>query len=563
MRVSRRIVVSVVAGAAVAAAIAAPVMPAAAFDIKPPAVVGYIDSISVGYVQSSPKPTLHVKGWAGDLNDGWQNGTGTAAIELVATPAGGSPTTIGWAEREDFNVARPDVRRAYPQLGPNQGFDVRWASAPSVGPLTVCARMWNLNAAMPPGGSVQVGCASVTVPAARPSYAKAPTSATVGSPIQVDPGQTGGTDSFSWLRWNSDAPDPSGYAQPIAGANSATYTPTVKDIGATLQAIVTTRAAGRATIEQQTDDIFVQYPDHRVTVTSGADRFDSSIAISRAAFPDATAGAPVAYLASGVDFPDALSAGPAAAAGHGTLLLTMPGTLDPRIAAELTRLHPPRIVVVGGPAVVADGVLDSLRALPFAPEVTRVFGSDRYETSRAVVQTAFGASVPRVYLATGRGFADALSAGAAAAVMGVPVVLTDGSLARADEATRSALASWNTTSVSIAGGRTSVTDGVAGSLGTGIDVTRLAGGDRFETAAAIAASIPASRTAFLASGYGFPDALGVSVLASSLRGPLLLTTGRCIPVSELQFMFDRGVDDFQIVGGENVQTTEVRWARPC
>ncbi|GIT81482.1 hypothetical protein LLS1_31510 [Leifsonia sp. LS1] len=79
----------------------------------------------------------------------------------------------------------------------------------------------------------------------------------------------------------------------------------------------------------------------------------------------------------------------------------------------------------------------------------------------------------------------------------------------------------------------------------------------------VATSIPAAHTAFLASGYGFPNALGVSVLASSLRGPLLLTTGRCIPVSELQFMFDRGVDDFQIVGGENVQTTEVRWARPC
>lgn len=561
----RRIVMSAVAGISAIAVIAVPLLPATAIELKPPAVVGYIDSIAVGYVQSSPKPTLHVSGWAGDLNDGWENGSGAAAIELVATPAGGgATTTIGWAERQDFTIPRADVRLAHPQLGPNQGFNVRWASVPSTGPLTVCARMWNLNAAMPPGGWVLVGCASVTVPASRPSFATvSTTNAQVGAPVTVNPGQTGGTNSYSWLRWNSSAPDPSGYAQPIPGATSAVYTPTVSDIGATLEAVVVTRAAGRPTIEQQSDDVFVSYPAHSIARIAGADRFDSSIAVSQAAFPDAVAGVPVAYLASGIDFPDALSAGPAAAAGHGTLLLTLPGVLDARVAAELTRLHPPRVVVVGGAAVIADGVLDAIRALPFAPEVRRVAGLDRYETSRAVIEDTFGASVPKVYLATGRGFADALTAGAAAAVSGVPVLLTDGSRASADSSTRDAIAAWGTHDVSVVGGTVSVSAGVAGSLGSGITVTRLSGGDRFGTAAVVAASMAASPVAYFASGRGFPDALSVAVLAGGNHGPLLLTTGECIPASELQLMMNRGVNDFRIVGGVSVQSDDIRWARPC
>ncbi|MFK3672154.1 cell wall-binding repeat-containing protein [Leifsonia aquatica] len=560
----RRIVMSVAAGVAVAAAVSAPMLPAAANVLNPPAVVGYIDSIAISYVQDSPSPSLHVAGWAGDLNDGWENGRGAAAIEIVATPAaGGATTTIAWAERQDYDIPRADVRRAYPQLGPNQGFDVRSAKAPSVGALKVCARMWNLNAAMPAGGWVLVGCASVTVPAARPSIATTPSSVVAGTPVTVTSGTTQGTDSFAWSAWNPSAPDPSGYPQPIPGATSASFVATARYIGYELQAVVTTRVPGRANVEQYPYMTTVNYPDHTGDRVSGSDRFGSSVAVSQAAFPDAAAGVPVAYLASGIDFPDALSAGPAAAVKHGTLLLTMPGALDPRIGAELTRLHPPLVVVAGGPAVIADAVLDAVRALPFAPEVRRIAGADRFETSRAVALDAFGATAPSVYLATGRGFADALTAGAAAAAAGAPVLLTDGARSTADAATQDVLAGWGTRTVSVVGGLSSVSAGVAASLGPAISVTRFSGGDRFGTAAAVAAAAPASSTTYFASGFGFPDALSVSALAGTAHAPLLLTTGSCIPVVELQGMLDRGVNRFRIIGGETVQGTEIGGGRPC
>jgi peptidoglycan-N-acetylglucosamine deacetylase len=88
-----------------------------------------------------------------------------------------------------------------------------------------------------------------------------------------------------------------------------------------------------------------------VTRQSGADRFATSAAVSRAAYPS---GASTVYLATGGAFPDALAAGPVAGVGAAPLLLTARDTLPAPVAEELARLRPQRIVVVGGQAAVSD-----------------------------------------------------------------------------------------------------------------------------------------------------------------------------------------------------------------
>ena len=106
------------------------------------------------------------------------------------------------------------------------------------------------------------------------------------------------------------------------------------------------------------DPINVSYTAGSVVRQAGANRYATAAAISAGAF---SPGVSVAYVALGTNFPDALAA--AAAAGHldGPLLLVTTSTIPIETAAELTRLRPGRIVVVGGPAVVSDGVLDALR----------------------------------------------------------------------------------------------------------------------------------------------------------------------------------------------------------
>lgn len=153
---------------------------------------------------------------------------------------------------------------------------------------------------------------------------------------------------------------------------------------------------------------------------AGVDRYATAAALSRAYFPD---GAPIAYLATGAASADATSAAPAAARDGGPVLLTTASTLPDSTAAELERLAPSRVVVVGGPSVVSEAVLAAVTSILPGATTARLAGNDRYATSAAVAAT-FEPDVPVVYIASGYAFADALTAAAAAGSLGAPVLLS-------------------------------------------------------------------------------------------------------------------------------------------
>ena len=69
---------------------------------------------------------------------------------------------------------------------------------------------------------------------------------------------------------------------------------------------------------------------------------------------------PVAYVASGRVFADALSGAPVAGMTKGPMLLVDTNAIPASIAAELVRLQPKRIVVLGGTATVAESVETAL-----------------------------------------------------------------------------------------------------------------------------------------------------------------------------------------------------------
>jgi spore germination protein YaaH len=115
--------------------------------------------------------------------------------------------------------------------------------------------------------------------------------------------------------------------------------------------------ASLATAYQVTIDRFV------TARIAGADRYATAAAVSAATFKT---GAPVAYVATGSDFPDALAGSVAAARAGGPILLVGRDTLPAATATELARLEPGRIVVLGAPAVVSDGVLAAAKAAALA-----------------------------------------------------------------------------------------------------------------------------------------------------------------------------------------------------
>jgi putative cell wall-binding protein len=179
---------------------------------------------------------------------------------------------------------------------------------------------------------------------------------------------------------------------------------------------------------------------------------------------------------------------------------------------------------LGQYVIVAPLVLDHPLS-SYAP-VTRLAGADRYATAAAISAT-FAPGVKVAYVATGREFPDALAAGPAAAVSGGPVLLVDGSAATLPPPVTGELTRLHPASIVVVGGPAAVSDGLAAQLGAYGPVQRIAGADRYATAAAISAATfaPGVPVAYVATGRSFPDALSGGALAGSTGGPVLLVDG--------------------------------------
>lgn len=100
---------------------------------------------------------------------------------------------------------------------------------------------------------------------------------------------------------------------------------------------------------------------------------------------------PVVYVATGENFPDALGAGPAAAIVKGPILLVAQNSIPGETAAELTRLAPDKIIIVGGTTVVSASVESGLAA--YAGTVERIGGANRYDTAAQLSAATYPASI--------------------------------------------------------------------------------------------------------------------------------------------------------------------------
>jgi putative cell wall-binding protein len=266
---------------------------------------------------------------------------------------------------------------------------------------------------------------------------------------------------------------------------------------------------------------FIQYPE-MCDRLAGANRYATAAAISADTFAP---GVPVAYVATGLGFPDALAAAAAGGALGGPVLL-VPGTSVPtETLDELNRLNPDRIVVVGGTSVVSDAVLDQLDGI--AP-TDRIGGASRYDTAARLALDAFAPGVPIAYVATGVNFPDALAAAAAAGAQGGPVLLTEPN--SLPSYTEDALRTLNPDKIVVVGGTGAVSDAVETTLRSiQSNLERIAGSDRYDTAAKLAAFATRPDSVFIATGLGFADALAGAAAAGSQGVPLLLTDRNTVP----------------------------------
>lgn len=252
--------------------------------------------------------------------------------------------------------------------------------------------------------------------------------------------------------------------------------------------------------------------DHRM---AGEDRIQTAVQISQANF---LTGADTVLLARSDDFPDALAGAPLAYKYHAPILLTEATALPDSVLQELKRLNPQKIILLGGTGAISTSVETKLKAL--AP-VQRIGGANRFATASGIA-TELG-MLGEAVLVNGNNYPDAITMAAIAAQRGIPILLTETKSIPSE--TDTTLKKYAVSQTEIIGGESVLSPFIASSLPS---PTRLAGTDRYATAAAVLEAYPPEgRFVFLATGENFPDALTGSVVAALNNSRIVLvpTTG--------------------------------------
>lgn len=185
--------------------------------------------------------------------------------------------------------------------------------------------------------------------------------------------------------------------------------------------------------------------------------------------------------------------------------------------------------------------------------ITRISGSSRYDT--AVRASQFWRSSDVVVLASGVGYADALSAAPLAGSYDAPILLT--SAATLPPAVSAEITRLKAGRVIIVGGTGAVSAAIENGLrARGISVTRVSGADRYATCLAITrhliwregADLPLEP--FIVRGDSYADALAVAPFAWNQVRPIILVKPTGAPDAAVTAFTDLGSDAVIIVGGE-------------
>ena len=304
------------------------------------------------------------------------------------------------------------------------------------------------------------------------------------------------------------------------------------------------------------------FPTTRI---AGVDRYDTAALIA-----EEFTSANYLYVTNGLNFPDALSAAPAAAFRDAPLLTVAPTQLQQSTVDEILRLKPNQIIVVGGTGSISADVEGWLNGMnPDDAPVLRIAGMDRYDTSRKIVEDIYGDGVvsDAAFIATGVNFPDALASSAAAAHLGAPVILVPGAAASLGaDSLDLADTGVGASTIYITGGEGTVSSGIESSLNGRFGdpaVLRLAGPDRYSTSVEINKLFETSDTVYLAVGTGYADALAGAALAGVNDAPLFTVPNSCVPQPVLDAIDDLGATNIVLLGGIGTLSPAVGELTPC
>ena len=268
-------------------------------------------------------------------------------------------------------------------------------------------------------------------------------------------------------------------------------------------------------------------------------------------------------LASGANYPDALSASALAGVHDAPIILTDPAELSSKAAATIKQLRPSTIYVVGGPSAVSNAALQAANNI-CGSTTLRLYGSTRYETSLEILRQC-NSSSDTVIIATGANYADSLSISPFAYVTKSPIVLCDPYGGLTQEAIEAIRAGGFSRAI-LVGGNAAVPDVVISQLNNANIATdgihRLSGATRYETSTQITAFEISETSLFspdplgFATGSNYADALAMGPCMGRINSPLLLVDNGAQTACAYIERFKGNVGNAFVAGGINAVSND-------
>ena len=185
----------------------------------------------------------------------------------------------------------------------------------------------------------------------------------------------------------------------------------------------------------------------KVTRIAGANRYETSTLISSKSINNNL------IIASGDNFPDALSSS-ILTNNNSDLVLTAKNDISPYLNKILSNFDGDDIKLIGGKSTISDSVLTKITNSAKTSNVTRIFGSNRYETSTKVASNISHDNI--AVIASGESFPDALSASTLSQKINAPILLVSKNII--DDSIISYIRNYNIEKAIIIGGSSTISD---------------------------------------------------------------------------------------------------------
>ncbi|MFV3013734.1 cell wall-binding repeat-containing protein [Clostridium botulinum] len=190
------------------------------------------------------------------------------------------------------------------------------------------------------------------------------------------------------------------------------------------------------------------------------------------------------------------------------------------------------------------------------PNSKRLYGNSRYETSAAIVKDGWEKSEFAI-IASGEGFADALSAAPLAKKLDAPIILTEGKNLNSNA--KQQLQRLQVKNVIIVGGPGSISNNTENQIkNLGISTKRIYGKSRFDTSLEVAKEIGIKNGVIVTNGYGFADALSMAPIAANKQMPILLTPAGELPTNTKAFLSSNKYEKSYVIGGSVVVSNNIQ-----